>query len=194
LEHNAKLIDAVIFASGGGHIELGEVNGMLAEPYFPNYQIMAPSLAEAMRRYYDFAVRYQDVIGPRTRDSTQNHLYRIEMDGVSTRPNTLTDKVWPIVREGDGFSAINFINLLDVEKPEWTSPVKDPPTPLGVTSVKVFDVDREISNIWFASPDLDDPSPQMLEYTQGFEESKNVLVFRIPSLSYWDLVVIEWRR
>jgi dextranase len=194
LEHNARLIDAVIFASGGGHIELGEGHGILADPYFPKFQIMTPSLAEAMRRYYDFAVRYQDVIGPRTQDSTQNYLHRIEMEGVSTRPSMLTDKVWTIVREGDGFTAINFINLLSVEKPEWTSPVKDPPTPLEATTVKVFDVEREISCIWFASPDLDDPSPQMLEYSQGIEEGKNVLLLQIPSLAYWDLVVIEWNK
>jgi dextranase len=192
LEHNARLIDAVIFASGGGHIELGEGNGMLSDPYFPKYQIMTPSLDEAMRRYYDFAVRYQDVIGPRTRDATQNYLHCIEIEGVSTRPSMLTDKVWPIVREGDGFLAINFINLLGVEEPEWTNPVKDPPTPLGATTVKVFDIDQEISRIWFASPDLDDPSPQMLNYTQETEEGKKVLLLRIPSLTYWDLVVIEW--
>jgi dextranase len=193
LEHNARLIDAVIFASGGGHIELGEVNGMLADSYFPRYQVMAPSLTEAMKRYYDFAVRYQDVIGPRTHDLTQDYLHRIEMEGISTLPSMLTDKVWPIVREGDGFLAINFINLLEVEKPEWTSPVKDPPTPLGATTVKVFDVERDISRIWFASPDLEDPSPQMLKYTRAVEEGKNVLVFHTPALIYWDLVVIEWR-
>ncbi len=194
LEHNARLIDAVIFASGGGHIELGEVNGMLADPYFPKYQVMTPSLAEAMRRYYDFAVRYQDVIGPRTRDSTQHYLHRIEMDGISTNPSVLTDKVWPIVREGEGFSAISFINLLGVEKPEWTSPVKNPPTPLGAIIVKVYDIDREISRIWFASPDLDNPSPHLLEYTLEAEEGRNGLVFELPSLTYWDLVVIEWRK
>jgi dextranase len=32
---NVRLTDAVIFASGGFHIELGERRGMLADPYFP---------------------------------------------------------------------------------------------------------------------------------------------------------------
>lgn len=193
LEHNARLMDAVIFASGGGHIELGERNGMLAEPYFPNYGTMTPDLAEAIRRYYDFAVRYQDVIGPRTSDTTTDYLQRIELDGISTLPGNLKDRVWPIVREGEGFLAISFINLLGVESPEWANVIDVPPTPLGPTTVRILGNDREISRIWFASPDGDDPSPQPLTCTRGNDELRNVLIFQIPLLAYWDIVVIEWR-
>jgi len=193
LEHNARLMDAVIFASGGGHIELGERNGMLAEPYFPNYGTMTPGLAEAIRRYYDFAVRYQDVIGPRTRDTTTDYLQRIELDGISTFSGNLKDRVWPIVREGGGFLAISFINLLGVKSPEWANVIDVPPTPLGPTTIHIIGDDREISRIWFSSPDGDDPSPQPLTYTRGNDEPRNVLIFQIPSLAYWDLVVIEWK-
>ena len=45
---------------------------MLAEAYFPRYKVMSPTLAAAMQRYYDFMVRYENVIGPSTQDATRD--------------------------------------------------------------------------------------------------------------------------
>jgi dextranase len=192
LEHNARLIDAIIFASGGGHIELGEREGMLAEAYFPRYGIMNPRLAEAMRRYYDFAVRYQEIIGPRTNESTKSYEGRIDVDGVTTSPAERANKVWPIVRRGDGFLALNLINLLGLHSPEWAQAVQVPPVELGPTQVRIRGIDREIARIWFAEPDSDDPSPRPLAFALDDEDRSRTLGFRIPSLAYWDLIVIEW--
>lgn len=190
-EPNVRIIDAIIFASGGGHIELGEQNGMLADPYFPKYGTMAFDFLGVIQRYYDFVVRYQDVIGPRTKEATREYLHRIELDGVSSAPNQLKNKVWPIVRESDDFTAISFINLLGIKSPEWTEPLDGPPTPLGTTTVQVLNIDREISRIWLASPDGTEISPQSVTFSI---EDDNVLKFEIPSLIYWDLIVIEWDR
>jgi dextranase len=188
-EHNVRLVDAIIFASGGSHIELGERADMLADPYFPNYKSMSPTLAEAVRRLYDFAVRYQDVIGPRARDATRDFQQRIIVEGVSTAPNAMKDKVWPIVREGEGFTAISLVNLLGLESADWKVSIKDAPVPLGRTAVLIKDVGRPAARVWSASPDGEDPTPRVLEFNQ---ENGN-LTFEFPSLSYWNLVVIEWR-
>jgi dextranase len=189
-EHNVRLVDAIIFGSGGSHIELGERNAMLADAYFPRYEIMTPELAAVMQRYYEFAVRYQDTIGPRTSDSTPDYLRRIEIDGVSTSPSQLKDKVWPIVRESEGVTAINLINLLGIESPEWGGALDEPPRPLGPKTVRVLEVTREVARVWFASPDEQDFAPKLLDLTLGVDQ---ILSFEIPSLAYWDLVVIEWK-
>jgi dextranase len=189
LEHNVRLVDAVIFGSGGGHIELGEHNGMLADAYFPRYGTMAPELANVMQRYYEFAVRYQDVIGPRTVDATHSYLNRIEVEGISTSPSQLKDKVWPIVREAEGLTALSLVNLLGVNSPEWLSELDGPPTPLGPTTVRVLNVDRGVNRVWSSSPDTEDISPQQLAFEVGVDQ---VLAFEIPSLAYWNLIVIEW--
>jgi len=188
-EPNVRIIDAIIFASGGGHIELGEYYGMLADPYFPKYGTMTSDFADIIQRYYDFVVRFQDVIGPRTEDATKEYLQRIKLEGVSSSPSQLKNKVWPIVREGDDFTAINLINLLGIKSPEWTEPLDNPPTPLGPTAVQILDIDRKISRIWLASPDGTKVSPQPVTFTMGDD---NVLTFNIPSLVYWNLIVIEW--
>ncbi|OGO17767.1 MAG: hypothetical protein A2Z14_06820 [Chloroflexi bacterium RBG_16_48_8] len=189
-EQNARLMDAVIFSSGGGHIELGEWDGMLAEPYFPKYQKMSSELAGAMERYYDFTIRYQELIGPMTRDETQKYLGRIEMEGVRTQPHLLMNKVWPIVREGNHFTAISFVNLLGVKSPEWAKEIVNSPKPLGPTTVQIQGAEERAACVWMATPDGEDPSPQFLQYKQ--DNNDKVLTFQIHSLAYWDLVVIEW--
>ena len=152
---------------------------------------MSPEFLTVMQRYYEFAVRYQDLIGPRTGDSTPSYQARIEIDGVSTSPSQLKDKVWPIVRESEGLTAISLVNLLDVKSPEWSSAIDEPPTLLGPKTVRVLDVDREVGRVWFTSPDTPDIAAKQLAFTLGDD---GVLTFEIPSLAYWDLIVIEWKQ
>lgn len=190
-EHNAHLLNAVIFASGGGHIELGEDQGMLADPYFPEYKRMSPELAEGMTRYYDFAVRYQDVIGPRSRDAVGWRPDQLILEGVSTDPRLQKNKVWPIVREGENFLALNLINLLEVNTPEWTKEVEQAPRALGPTVVKIYESNLEVDRVWFASPDGADLSLRPLEYAMFEDQTGRGIRFEIPSLVYWDLIVLE---
>jgi dextranase len=193
--HNVLLADAVIFASGGGHIELGEENTLLADAYFPNYGPVNERLSLALHRYYDFTVRYQDVIGPRTEDATKKFSGNIKVRNlatgivINTAVNAVKNKVWPIVRSGDGFIAINLINLLGLEAPEWKEPIGSAPITLGAAEVRIDDLEQVASRIWLASPDRDDLSAQQL----NFEQNNGSLIFEIPSLLYWDLVVIEWK-
>ncbi len=61
---NIRLADALIFSCGGSRIELGEGERLLADPYFPKHQPLTPELRTTLRRYYDFAVRYGEWLGP----------------------------------------------------------------------------------------------------------------------------------
>lgn len=187
-ETNVRLVDAVIFASGGGHIELGEREGMLTEPYFPKYKLLSPGLAEVLRRYYEFAIRYQDLIGPRSEDASQAYRGRIEIMGVSSSASQMTDKVWPIVRESPGFTAISLINLLGLESPEWNKLLEAAPQPLGATQVRLKDITGSPAAVWIASPDWVDISLRRILFSTRDGE----LVVEIPSLHYWDLILLEW--
>ena len=192
LEHNVRLVDAVIFASGGGHIELGERGEMLADAYFPQYRTMSPGLAEIIRRYYDFAVRYEDVLGPATQDATQYYLNRIAIDGVSTSPSQRSNKVWPIVRQTEGSTAISLINLVGIKSPEWARPVEEAPQALGPLSVRIY-IKKAPARAWIATPDGTDPAARPLTCRMGTDESGNYLLLEVPSLKYWSLIVLEWK-
>ncbi len=188
LEHNVRLIDAVIFASGGGHIELGEKDGLLADAYFPKYGTMSPALAATLRRYYDFAVRYQNAIGPETGDASQDYGGRIDVQGVSTNASQGKDIVLPIVRASGNYTAVNLVNLLGLPSPEWKAPLATDPSPLGKTTVRISNVSQKVDHVWVASPDSQDASLQAIPFTL----QDGVLSFDIPSLAYWDLVLIKW--
>jgi len=192
LEHNVRLADAVIFASGGGHIELGERGGMLADAYFPRYKTMPEGLAETIRRYYDFAVRYEDVLGPATQDATRHYLNRIMIDGVSTSPGQQSNKVWPIVRQTEVSTAISLINLVGIKSPEWARPIKEAPQALGPLSVRIY-VEQSPARAWMATPDGADPAAQPLTCRTGTDESGDYLLIEVPSLEYWSLIVLEWK-
>jgi dextranase len=187
-EVNVRLADAVIFASGGGHIELGEEDGMLADPYFPRYEPVSPALTDILRRYYEFTIRYQDLIGPRCRDATVAYRGRIEVNGFSTSASQMTDKVWPIVRESPGFTAISLINLVGLDSPEWNKPLEAAPRPLGTTQVWIEEVPKSPAAVWIASPDWEDISLRKIPFSFG----DGGLTLEIPSLQYWDLILLDW--
>src|SRR5690606_14685971 len=78
-EATVKLLDAVIFAHGATHIEIGEGDGMLADPYFPLFRRVSPSLWQDLISYYDFLVRYRQwLAAPRT---ALNAAGRVWIDG-----------------------------------------------------------------------------------------------------------------
>ncbi len=192
-EHNVRLADAIIFASGGYHIELGEPGGMLADPYFPKYEHMSDALRSVMRAYYDFAVRYENALAPGASDLTSHEPGRITVDGVSTDFHETRDRVWPIVREGDGFTAISLINLLGLASSEWTEPLPAGPTPLGPSTVRVR-IDRRIAQVWWASPDGRSPHAKPASTQTGHDARGDYLDIRLPGLRYWTLIVFEWER
>lgn len=189
-EVNARLMDAVILASGGTHIEFGEQEGYLADPYFPNYKLLSPTLGEVLRRYQDFAIRYQNVLGPGAREATSDYLQRLALPGVETSPSLQWDKVYPLVRENGPFTAINLINLMGLSSGEWNQPLSQPPLPLINQPVVIKGVTRPVRYVGWASPDVQALSPVSLPFGQEGDQ----LSLQVPFLHYWGLILIEWSK
>jgi dextranase len=192
-QYNVRLANAVIFASGGFHIELGELGGMLADPYFPKYGRMSDDLATVLRRYYDFAVRYQNVLSQGTRDTTARVTERVAIEGSGLQITDIEHTwhgVWVIIREGDGFETISLINMLDIAEPEWSRLLVKDPTPLVGLQVRYY-TDWPIQRVWWASPDTDNLQAQPLDFNVERNLEGAYVAFEIPSLAYWSLVVLE---
>ena len=189
-EQNVLLSDAVIFASGGFHIELGEPGKILADPYFPRYGQMSGELATVLRHYYDFAVRYENVLSQGTQDTTVRRAERVVIEGIDTDVERTCRKVWVITREGDGYETISLINLLDVTNPEWNGPLMKNPAPLTGLRVRYY-TNLPIQRVWWASPDVETPQAQALDFSIGSDEGGTYVTFRVPLLVYWDLIALE---
>ncbi len=186
-EANARLMDAIIFASGGGHIALGEKDGYLADPYFPKYKTLSPELSTALKRYIEFTIRYEDVFGPAAREATPAWMNRITVAGKKGSPSMLYNMVYPLVRENGSFTAINLVNMLGLSHGEWNQAV-EPPTLLGASSVEVSGVSRTVKQVYFATPDGADIGLRPL----AFSQQDGILRLELPELNYWDMILIEW--
>jgi dextranase len=195
---NARLADAVILASGGYHIELGEPGRMLADPYFPDYRPMGDGLAGVIRRYYDFAVRYENVLALDTRDATPAFQGKVIVEGFSTGASrtdtqagrTTGTRVWPIVREREGTIGLSLINLLGLHSPEWDGQLEaDPPLQRDLL-LRLYTA-VPVRRVWWATPDGDSPAGQVLDFSTGRDRTGTYATVRVPRLAYWDLIVLE---
>lgn len=182
-EISVRLANAVIFAHGGFHIEIGELNGMLADPYFPKYQRMSPHLRMIMRNYYDFLVRYENFLN----DAIKNADIVVTLLGIPTTDCGESNAVWVIAREKPGFKMINLVNLMGIHA-LWRDN-QSPPRELKNISVKIsLAGSEEIRNIYLASPDFNYGRAALLKFKS---DSKNSIEFVLPYLVYWDLLIIE---
>ena len=128
--HNVRLANAVIFASGGTHLELGEPRAMLADPYFPKFGTMDEDMQATTRRYYDFLVRYGEVLATETSDATAARAGALAIEGIRTQSLRSRDRVAVIVRQGRDFETFSLVNLLGLDSGEWARPLAGGPDPL----------------------------------------------------------------
>lgn len=181
------LTDAVIFAFGGSHIELGE--HMLGKEYFPNSNLQIPGvLRDALVHYYDFLVAYENLL----RDGgTQNSPIISSPDGlisVNQWPPQ-SGKVAVAGRDLGNRQVIHLLNFTGISNLNWRDSNGTQPVPTTISDKKIsFSTTKTIKKIWFASPDLNDGTPQILNFTQ----SNGAASFRLPSLQYWDMIVVEY--
>lgn len=183
---NPLLMDAIIFASGGGHIELGENLGYLAHPYFPYYEKLTTDQAQILQNYYDFAVRYQNIIGPSTSEATGKWISHIQLSGLKVGLNT-DDNIFALVRESTGYLAVSLINLTDIESAKWNEPAKNPKQANNI-SLSLNSFDRKIKKVYLTTPDEEIFLLKPVEYQQ----EGNTVTLIVPSLKIWDLVVFEY--
>lgn len=183
----ALLTDAVMFALGGSHLEMGD--HMLTREYFPAAPLaMSDELKTALVRYYDFQTAYQNLL--RGTSSKSAYLPIVS----STSDFTVT--AWPpqeytmttIAKKVGKCDVLHFLNFLNTYDLSWrdlwgkrVKPEKKTNIPVTVKSA------RKISKVWVATPDSHAGAVQELPFTQnGYDVS-----FTLPSLEYWTMAVME---
>ena len=186
---NVRLANALIFASGAYHLELGEPRAMLADPYFPRYGLMSGATQELERRYYDFLVRYENVLALGTRDATADRAAALTIDGVETGTRRSQDRVAVIVRQGNDlpFETFSLVNLLGIEDGHWDVALAQGPTPLQDLTLSL-QVAQPVTRVWAASPDGANPIAQAVD----FSGDGSAITFTLPRLDVWTMIVVEY--
>jgi len=179
--------DAVIFAFGGAHLELGE--HMLCKEYFPNNNLtMREDLKKTLINYYDFMVAYQNLL----RDGgTFNSVILSCQDAkvsLDTWPAS-QGKVAYFGRKVGSRQVIHLINFSNSTTMKWrdNNGIQAEADFIKGASLN-FTADGTVKNIWIASPDVTGGSSRLLNFVQN----GNNVGFVIPELKYWDMVVVEY--
>ncbi|MGG4033117.1 glycoside hydrolase family 66 protein [Paenibacillus cisolokensis] len=179
------LTDAVIFASGGAHLELGE--NMLAKEYFPNKNLTMPDeLKDVLIVYYDFLTAYQNLL----RDNAADIELQAEtVNGPALSSEPERGKVWSFAKEASGRQVLHLINFTGVTGMEWKDADATQTEPEEQTDLKLkVNADGKVKKVWMASPDYYNGSAVALDFTQ----KDGVLELTLPKLKYWDMVVLEY--
>ncbi len=180
------LTDAVMFALGASHLELGE--HMLCKEYFPNNNLqMKPELETAMIAYYDFLVAYQNLL----RDG--GDFCPVE---VSPAEGTTKYADWPpqygcVTALGKDLGqslVLHLLNTSNADKLDWRDTDGTQPEPKLLQQERLhLKTTRPVQRIWMASPDDNYGIPRTLD----FEQDESGVIIELPSLKYWNMVVLE---
>lgn len=178
------LTDAVIFALGGSHLELGD--HMLCREYFANNSLkMSNALKTSIVHYYDFMTAYQNLL----RGGGETLSIDLTSSGNSInawppRMNTITT----IAKKVGNRKVIHLINFLDADNLSWRDMNGTMPEPRLKQSLSMkLKASEKVNKIWVASPDTHGGAMQELTFVQkdGF------VTFTVPSLKYWTMIVLE---
>ena len=186
------LADATIFASGASHIELGDGSRMLSSEYFPadTKFAVSPELSTQLRHYYDFLTAYENVL----RFQVAPAAATVTVAGQPSSPYGVPDTIWTIARSKGEKTIVHFINLEGSDDSHWRDVAADRPAAPMLTNLKVrVAADSDIAEAGWASPDADGGAYHPLALTTAKDHGQRYVEFVLPSLHYWDMVVLDHR-
>ncbi len=153
-----RLLLATVFSHGGTALLHGEEQSVLTEAYYVRHADLSRDSADSTRRYYDFGVRYGDLLFDRKSvDVTETHLggvneeVRLEASvpvATEPRPGALWGRV---LRLSDGM-LVSLIDLSAQDDDRWDVP-KRLARPLDGVRLSVERSSREQGRFLYADPD-----------------------------------------
>lgn len=179
------LTDAVMFAIGADHLELGD--HMLCHEYFPNSHLaMSDDLKSQLVCYYDFFTAYEDLLRV---EGQQND------DDIYTTSSNVTIANWPprlgtvtaYTKTVGDKKVVNLLNFVNANSLSWRDLKGDMPEPQQINGLTLAVKAGNVKRIWVASPDCYGGVAQELH----FEKNGDRVVFTVPMLKYWSMIVIE---
>lgn len=182
----ALLTDAVMFAIGGSHLEMGD--HMLTREYFPAKPLaITDELKQRLVHYYDFQTAYQNLL--RGIDSRAAFTPTISS-------STHAINAWPpqsyhitaFAKNVNRNQVVHLLNFSNTDDLSWRDLNGTRPAPTKQTNINLtFETLRQIRKVWTATPDNCGGAPLELPFTQD----GNKVTITVPSLEYWTMLVFE---
>lgn len=180
------LTDAVMFALGASHLELGD-DHMLSSEYFPNAGVkMSDNLKKHIISYYDFLTAYQNLL----RDGGTEIVSDLATSKAGIRINA-----WPPVlgsvttysKQVDNKQVVHLLNFCQANSLSWRDIDGTMPEPDAIENLTLRLYAKNVKKLWVASPDYLGGAAQELQYRQ----EGDYVVFTVPKLKYWTMIVAE---
>ena len=195
------MADAVMFALGGSHLELGG-DHMLCREYFPYAGMKWHSqLEDWMTRYYDFLTAYENLLRDEWKEKTNVKATCSDVTINTWEP--VANQVTMLAREVNGRQVIHLLNFTHDEtstdvsddymlcwhdnesKRPWPQRFEDLSIKLtGMTGM------GKVRRIWVASPDYCGGAMQELT-DYRYTSSTGTITLTLPSLQFWTMIVVE---
>lgn len=171
---NLRLAEAILFANGASHILLGEEGLLLTDPYFPKSDPVPKDTETWLRRYWDFLIRYQGLLGPGAAHVS------------GQRYDVGSEDVLLYVRRKGSVEFVQLINFSGIDQKEWNREHHAPDLLKGL-NLSVHNA-GPVECVMAASPDSDNPGmvPVVWEVVDG------TLMIEIPECVYWTCVYIKY--
>ncbi len=180
------MTNAVMFALGAAHLELGE--HMLAKEYFPHRRLTIPdALEQQLITYYDFLTAYQNVLRDGL-DMTEE--LEISSPRIQLSQTMEQGKVWTLVKRKGRMDIVHLINFSDAVHMNWNDADATQAMPRLIEQIELtVETSRKVSRVWMASPEFNLGSTVEL----AFKQDGSALNFTLPKLQVWDMVVMEYK-
>ena len=195
------MADAVMFALGGSHLELGG-DHMLCREYFPyNGMKWHSQLEDWMTRYYDFLTAYENLLRDNWTERTNVKATCSDVTINTWEPQA--NQVTLLAREVDGRQVVHLLNFTHDETSTdvsddymlcWHDNEAKRPWPqrfenLSIKLTGLTGMGR-LRRIWVASPDYCGGAMQELTDFR-YTSSTGTVYLTLPSLQFWTMIVIE---
>lgn len=122
----AELVMATVFPAGAAHLLLGEDGAALTDPYYPRHHELSVAALEAFVPWYDFAVRYGDLLyDPAAVDVTEFYAGGINEDvvvdgaGVEISTKAEPGKLWVRVVRTSEALVVHLVDLTEQSETDW---------------------------------------------------------------------------
>lgn len=187
----AQLTMSTIFSHGATHLLNGEGDRILVDPYYPSNHNSQPSTRKIMARWYDFLVRYGDLLLAQDAvDVTRSYTGGINEDLVVDAPSGVrfsTDAepgaIWIRVTRTSLGLIIHLINLTGQAETGWDTPKR----PIESVSGARLRALRTLATLApLAATPSDDPSLMALPVRPDGRYD----TITLPPLGAWTMVVL----